>query len=107
MEAQSSSQLDRALALAEPISPELVLVTPGLRMLAIAELWEDEEAFSVAGRPPELVPATPEADPADEELQWPLPVQIALYAGWQAVTGAGSGAIAPADPNSRAQGTAN
>jgi hypothetical protein len=87
MEAQSSSQRG-TLALAEPISPELVLVTPGLRTLAIAELWEDDEAFSVARRSLELAPATPDADPAGRAAQWPLPAQIALYAVWQAFTGA-------------------
>jgi hypothetical protein len=88
MEAQSSSHRSQALALAEPISPELVLVTPGLRTLAIAELWEDEQAFSVTGRSSELAPATPEAGLAGKDAQLPMPVQIALYAVWQAVTGA-------------------
>jgi len=88
MEARSSSQRGSTLELAEPISPELVLVTPELRTLAIGELWEDEGAFSAAGRSSELAPAAPETDLADRVAQWPMPAQIALYAAWQAVTGA-------------------
>jgi hypothetical protein len=82
------SQLGTAFALPEPISPELVLVTPGLRRFAIAELREDDEGFGVNGRSAELTPATPETDPADKAARWPLPAQIALYAVWQALTGA-------------------
>ena len=64
----------------EPISPELVLVTPELRAHAIRELWELE---ADAARSPE--PMTP---PAHEGTDWPMPAQFAFYAGWQALTGA-------------------
>jgi len=64
----------------EPISPELVLVTPELRTLAIRELWDLE---ADAARSPE-----PMTSPAHEGADWPIPAQLALYAGWQALTGA-------------------
>jgi hypothetical protein len=63
----------------EPISPELVLVTPELRTLAISRLWEDDGAVTAAESP---------EPPAREETRWPIPAQLVFYAGWQAFTGA-------------------
>jgi hypothetical protein len=63
-----------------PISPELVLVTPELRALAIRELWELE---ADAARSPE-----PMRPPAHERTDLPIPAQLALYAGWQVLSGA-------------------
>src|SRR5438034_11792780 len=89
MEAQSSSRADKALALADPISPELVLVTPELRVLAVRELWEDDGALTFAARLSEVAaPATPEVGLSDGVAARRLLAQIILYAAWQAVTGA-------------------
>jgi len=69
----------------EAISPELVLVTPELRWRAISALWEAE-----AG------PRETETGPSTEDARrgWPLPVQLFLYIGWQAATGAAFGLAA-------------
>jgi hypothetical protein len=68
----------------EAISPELVLVTPELRWRAISALWEAE-----------AVPREAEIGPrAEDALRWSLPVQLFLYIGWQAATGAAFGLAA-------------
>ena len=65
----------------EPISPELVLVAPELRPLALARLSEAEDhalnGTAPATEPDLQAPASP-----------PVVVQLVLYAAWQAVTGA-------------------
>jgi hypothetical protein len=74
----------------EPVSPELVLVTPGLRSLLV-ERWHDDEEAVLAPRS-EPVQAPQEGGPG----RISVPAQFALYAAWQALTGAvfGIGAFA-------------
>jgi hypothetical protein len=69
--------------LSEPISPELVLVTPELRSWAITELWAAEARAALAQRR-----AADVAPPASRERSRSLAAQLLLYAGWQALTGA-------------------
>ena len=75
--------------LAEPISPELVLVTPELRALALRELDTAEaDAESSAADGPSDEPSQEPSQPVDRASRRSLLAQLALYAGWQAVTGA-------------------
>jgi len=60
-----------SLQLEEPISPELVLVAPELRTLALAALWD--------------APALPEAP---ERTSPGTLVSLLLYAAWQSLFGA-------------------
>ena len=78
--AGSAQRVEMTIGPAEPISPELVLVSPELRTLAIAAMWQGAEgaAFSPAARDPEP------AAPAGRGLVG----RLALYAFWQAFVGA-------------------
>jgi len=72
-------------ALREPISPELILVTPELRSLAIRQLPAIGAASASAASEALSTMRTPSAN---AKASWPMPAQLALYAGWQALTGA-------------------
>lgn len=71
----------------EPVSPELVLVTPGLRSLLVERARAEDEGVLRSSK-------TEEAPPALPERHLPIVVQFALYAGWQAATGALFGFVA-------------
>jgi hypothetical protein len=72
---------DDAAGASLPISPELVLVCPELRAIALAGLLAEDRLEVPAEI--RLVPA------ADEEIsEPPLLVQILGYAAWQTVSGA-------------------
>jgi hypothetical protein len=77
------------IAAIEPVSPELVLVSPELRTVAIAALWEaDDGAFGPVRRSSdvETPAATPTSSPQRRSAS--LLLQIAGYAAWQILTGA-------------------
>jgi hypothetical protein len=75
-------------AAAQPISPELVLVSPDLRETALRSLPEvdPDELFAVAPRPA-LVP------PGATERRAPLPMAVAAYVAEALVLGALRGAL--------------
>lgn len=77
-------------ALVEPVSPELVLVTPGLRSLLVDRSQAEDEDVLRPREAPEAVQAVPEG----ASRRMPILAQFALYAGWQAVTGALFGFVA-------------
>jgi hypothetical protein len=69
----------------EPISPELVLVTPELRSLVVAEPAEAPEAPEApAGAAHEPEPAPPAEPPKEPGLA----ARLVLYAAWQTFVGA-------------------
>ena len=74
-------------ALAEPVSPELVLVSPELRTAAIAELRRTDERTHEAVRSPESA-APVEALSALPQPKSSLLIQAVFYAAWQLFTGA-------------------
>jgi hypothetical protein len=77
----------------EPVSPELVLVTPGLRSLLVDRgRLEDEDLASPRSPAFEPAPVATAIDRAPRQV--PLPAQFLLYAAWQAATGALFGAVA-------------
>lgn len=75
------------LAADEPLSPELVLVTPELRPTAIGTLPPQADVLSL--------PPRPAAEPAPLEEDGPSPriaKLLLLYAAWQVLIGAVFGA---------------
>jgi hypothetical protein len=77
------------LATVEPVSPELVLVSPELRTAAIAALWEaDDRVLDPVRRSPAFAPAVAASTLPAQRRSASLPLQIAGYAAWQVLTGA-------------------
>jgi hypothetical protein len=78
----SSESVNGPVALDEPVSPELVLVSPGLRILAVEALWAASRR------------QMPNADDASAEtsaipLSGPrIAKPVLVYAGWQLCMGA-------------------
>lgn len=91
-------QADGTIAHGEPISPELVLVSPDLRARALDTLrgtGDKPIACPVPYHGPAVTPALP--TPSSRKQSSPsLPVQLISYAAWQMLTGAltGLGAVA-------------
>jgi hypothetical protein len=77
--------------LSEPISPELVLVSPDLRAAALAELMRLEESRERVLREENparhRVAGAPADDAALDGDSRRLVPQLVLYAGWQALLG--------------------
>ena len=77
------------IAAVEPVSPELVLVSPELRTVALAALWEADDGVLGAGhRSPDVAPSIGAPTASFERPSASLPLQIAGYAAWQVLTGA-------------------
>jgi hypothetical protein len=77
------------IAAVEPVSPELVLVSPELRTVALAALWEaDDGVLGEGHRPPEFAPSIGAPTVSVQRPSASLPLQIAGYAAWQVLTGA-------------------
>jgi hypothetical protein len=75
------------LAADEPLSPELVLVTPELRATAIGVLPPQADVLSLPPRP------VPEREQQEEETARPgIARLLLLYAAWQLLIGAVFGA---------------
>ena|SRR6476620_4127177 len=83
---------DSPEGLSEPISPELVLVSPDLRGAALAQLRRLEESRERVLLPDEdparhrVVSAPAEDAPRHGDSHRLVP-QLVLYAGWQALVG--------------------
>ena len=77
------------IAALEPVSPELVLVSPELRTAALAALWEvDEGVLDPVRRSPEFASSVATSALPAQRRSASLPLQIAGYAAWQVLTGA-------------------
>jgi hypothetical protein len=81
------------LAADEPLSPELVLVTPELRATAIGVLPPQADVLSLPARPaPQPLPGEGEAEPAQDGARPRLARLLLVYAAWQLLVGAVFGA---------------
>jgi hypothetical protein len=69
------------VAVAHPISPELVLVCPELREHALTLLpaVDPDELFTVEPRPPAQIHERPRLVLVEQERRAPLPVALAAY----------------------------
>jgi hypothetical protein len=74
----------------EPVSPELVLVSSELRVMAIASLMEaDDKLMGLAGRSPAPIPISASSDePRRVRRALSMAARLLAYAAWQSFLGA-------------------